>query len=187
MALKSSKNPNKHSHCQRSPSLLCRNASIGAPSSSTPTVTTHFVSPSCEGSRSQTMPFWRRRSCAVHGANERHGKEKQKQGYGPRLIVRNIKRIKMGQEITIAYTDLLQSKAMRQLDLWSKYRFIYCYERCSVVPFTYVDHALQVMVVDAKAYTYDDEVIKKAKAIGKPGLQKLDAVRLSEDIVEADD
>ncbi|KAL1333521.1 protein SET DOMAIN GROUP 41-like isoform X3 [Arachis ipaensis] len=50
----------------------------------------------------------------------------------------------MGQEITIAYTDLLQSKAMRQLDLWSKYRFIYCYERCSVVPFTYVDHALQL-------------------------------------------
>ncbi|KAL1333519.1 protein SET DOMAIN GROUP 41-like isoform X2 [Arachis ipaensis] len=81
----------------------------------------------------------------------------------------------MGQEITIAYTDLLQSKAMRQLDLWSKYRFIYCYERCSVVPFTYVDHALQVMVVDAKAYTYDDEVIKKAKAIGKPGLVEINA------------
>ncbi|KAK7362525.1 hypothetical protein VNO77_04641 [Canavalia gladiata] len=79
----------------------------------------------------------------------------------------------------------------------------------------------QVMVVDAEAYTYDDEVIKKAEAMGKPGLveiigrqdsfiftvestgaikasqlvlnaieilkQKLDAVRLSEDTVEADD
>ncbi|XLS94350.1 hypothetical protein HN51_070358 [Arachis hypogaea] len=76
------------------------------------------------------------------------------------------------------------------------------------------------MVVDAEAYTYDDEVIKKAEAMGKPGLikinakqdsfiftvettraikafqllnateilkQKLDGVRLSEDIVEADD
>ncbi|QHO49488.1 DNA-directed RNA polymerases II, IV and V subunit [Arachis hypogaea] len=42
------------------------------------------------------------------------------------------------------------------------------------------------MVVDAKAYTYDDEVIKKAKAMGKLGL-KLDAVHLSKDIVEADD
>lgn len=79
----------------------------------------------------------------------------------------------------------------------------------------------QVMVVDAEAYTYDDEVLKKAEAMGKPGLveiiarqdsfiftvestgavkssqlvlnaieilkQKLDAVRLSEDTVEADD
>ncbi|KAF6175356.1 hypothetical protein GIB67_009050 [Kingdonia uniflora] len=78
-----------------------------------------------------------------------------------------------------------------------------------------------VVVVDAEAYTYDDEVIKKAEAMGKPGLveiyakedsfiftvestgavkasqlvlnaieilkQKLDAVRLSEDTVEADD
>ncbi|KAI4298144.1 hypothetical protein L6164_031738 [Bauhinia variegata] len=79
----------------------------------------------------------------------------------------------------------------------------------------------QVVVVDPEAYTYDDEVIKKAEAMGKPGLvdviarqdsfiftvestgaikasqlvlnaieilkQKLDAVRLSEDTVEADD
>ncbi|KAL1178001.1 hypothetical protein V6Z11_A03G068200 [Gossypium hirsutum] len=80
---------------------------------------------------------------------------------------------------------------------------------------------LQVVVVDPEAYTYDDEVLKKAEAMGKPGLveiyakedsfiftvesigaikasqlvlnaieilkQKLDAVRLSEDTVEADD
>ncbi|XWS62942.1 hypothetical protein CRYUN_Cryun06bG0053900 [Craigia yunnanensis] len=79
----------------------------------------------------------------------------------------------------------------------------------------------QVVVVDPEAYTYDDEVIKKAQAMDKPGLveiyakedsfiftvestgavkasqlvlnaieilkQKLDAVRLSEDTVEADD
>ncbi|XP_044508046.1 DNA-directed RNA polymerases II, IV and V subunit 3-like [Mangifera indica] len=79
----------------------------------------------------------------------------------------------------------------------------------------------QVVVVDPEAYTYDDEVIKKAEAMGKPGLveiygkedgfiftvestgaikasqmvlnaievlkQKLDAVRLSEDTIEADD
>lgn len=76
-------------------------------------------------------------------------------------------------------------------------------------------------MVDAEAYTYDEEVIKKAEAMGKPGLveinarqdafiftvestgaikssqllmnaievlkQKLDAVRLSDDTVEADD
>lgn len=79
----------------------------------------------------------------------------------------------------------------------------------------------QVVVVDPEAYTYDDEVIKKAEAMGKPGLveiypkedcfiftvestgavkasqlvlnaidilkQKLDAVRLAEDTVDADD
>ncbi|KAB2633861.1 DNA-directed RNA polymerases II, IV and V subunit 3-like [Pyrus ussuriensis x Pyrus communis] len=79
----------------------------------------------------------------------------------------------------------------------------------------------KVVVVDPEAYTYDDEVIKKAEAMGKSGLvdisaredsfiftvestgaikaaqlllnaievlkQKLDAVRLSEDTVEADD
>ncbi|TYI04814.1 hypothetical protein ES332_A08G141100v1 [Gossypium tomentosum] len=78
-----------------------------------------------------------------------------------------------------------------------------------------------VVVVDPEAYTYDDEVLKKAEDMGKPGLveiyakedsfiftvestgaikasqlvlnaieilkQKLDAVRLSEDTVEADD
>ncbi|CAN1307541.1 DNA-directed RNA polymerases II, IV and V subunit 3 [Linum perenne] len=85
-----------------------------------------------------------------------------------------------------------------------------------------IDHnTQQVIVVDAEAYTYDDEVLKKTEAMGKPGLidirakedsfiftvettgaikasqlvvnaieilkQKLDAVRLSDDTVEADD
>ncbi|KAL5707065.1 DNA-directed RNA polymerases II [Ranunculus cassubicifolius] len=79
----------------------------------------------------------------------------------------------------------------------------------------------QVIVVDAEAYAYDEEVIKKAEAMGKPGLieiepkedsfiftvestgavkasklvlnaievlkAKLDAVRLSDDTLEADD
>ncbi|CAA6667242.1 unnamed protein product [Spirodela intermedia] len=58
----------------------------------------------------------------------------------------------------------------------------------------------QVIVADPEAYTYDEEVIKKAEAIGKPGLveiyaredsfiftQKLDAVRLSDDIQDNDD
>lgn len=31
-------------------------------------------------------------------------------GYGPRLIVRSIKRIKKGEELTVAYTDPLQPK-----------------------------------------------------------------------------
>ncbi|CAH9114966.1 unnamed protein product [Cuscuta europaea] len=79
----------------------------------------------------------------------------------------------------------------------------------------------QIVVVDAEAYTYDEEVLKKIASMDKPGLieinaredsfiftvestgaikasqlvlnaievlkQKLDAVRLSEDTVEADD
>ncbi|XP_021618488.1 DNA-directed RNA polymerases II, IV and V subunit 3 isoform X2 [Manihot esculenta] len=87
--------------------------------------------------------------------------------------------------------------------------------------FDFDPNTQQVIVVDPEAYTYDDEVIKKAEAMGKPGLvdirakedsfiftvestgaikasqlvlnaievlkTKLDAVRLSEDTVEADD
>ncbi|CAJ2666304.1 unnamed protein product [Trifolium pratense] len=66
---------------------------------------------------------------------------------GPRLIVRSIKRIKKGEEVTVAYTDLLQPKELRQSELWSKYRFICCCKRCSSQPFTYVDHALQEISV----------------------------------------
>ena len=33
----------------------------------------------------------------------------------------------------------------------------------------------QVTVCDAEAYTYDDEVIKKAEAMGKPGLVEINA------------
>lgn len=65
-------------------------------------------------------------------------------GYGPRLVVRSIKKIKKGEEVTVAYTDPLQPKAMRQSELWSKYRFICCCKRCSALPFSYVDHALQL-------------------------------------------
>ncbi|KAF2291136.1 hypothetical protein GH714_020314 [Hevea brasiliensis] len=63
--------------------------------------------------------------------------------YGPRMIVRSIKRIKRSEEVTVAYTDLLQPKAIRQSELWSKYRFICCCKRCSAFPPTYVDHILQ--------------------------------------------
>jgi len=37
----------------------------------------------------------------------------EKEGWmicGPKLIVRSIKRIKKGEEVTVAYTDLLQPK-----------------------------------------------------------------------------
>ncbi|KAK7270954.1 hypothetical protein RJT34_26499 [Clitoria ternatea] len=68
-------------------------------------------------------------------------------GFGPRLVVRSIKKIKKGEEVTVAYTDLLQPKAMRQLELWSKYRFTCCCKRCSALPFSYVDHALQEICV----------------------------------------
>ncbi|RVW61463.1 putative ribonuclease H protein [Vitis vinifera] len=34
-------------------------------------------------------------------------------------------------------------------------------------------HSLRVVVADAEAYTYDDEVLKKAEAMGKPGLVEI--------------
>jgi DNA-directed RNA polymerase II subunit RPB3 len=39
--------------------------------------------------------------------------------------------------------------------------------------FFYVNY--QVTVCDGEAYTYDDEVIKKAEAMGKPGLVEINA------------
>lgn len=36
---------------------------------------------------------------------------------GPRLIVRSIKKIKKGEEVTVAYTDLLQPKVCIKLML----------------------------------------------------------------------
>ncbi|KAI3757496.1 hypothetical protein L6452_05035 [Arctium lappa] len=62
---------------------------------------------------------------------------------GPRIVVRSMKPIKKGEQVTIAYTDLLQSKELRQLDLWSKYRFTCCCHRCVAVPLTSVDQHLQ--------------------------------------------
>ena len=38
-------------------------------------------------------------------------------GYGPRLVVRSIKKIKKGEEVTVAYTDILQSKVCFKLFL----------------------------------------------------------------------
>ncbi|KAF3445495.1 hypothetical protein FNV43_RR10671 [Rhamnella rubrinervis] len=63
--------------------------------------------------------------------------------YGPTIIVRSIKRIEKGEEVTVAYTDLLQPKAVRQSELWSRYRFICCCRRCSASPLAYVDRALE--------------------------------------------
>lgn len=34
----------------------------------------------------------------------------ERNGYGPRFIVRSIKAVNKGEEVTIAYTDLLQPK-----------------------------------------------------------------------------
>ncbi|XP_073279306.1 protein SET DOMAIN GROUP 41 [Primulina huaijiensis] len=92
-------------------------------------------------------------------------------GYGPRVIVRSIKAIERGEEVTIAYTDLLQPKEMRQEDLWLKYLFWCCCKRCSVPHSTYVDRALQ-MVSATNLYStnmisdhelYKDEEIKKLR------------------------
>ncbi|KAF9682759.1 hypothetical protein SADUNF_Sadunf05G0141900 [Salix dunnii] len=67
-------------------------------------------------------------------------------GSGPRVIVRSIKRIKKGEEVTVAYTDLLQPQEIRRSELWAKYRFICCCTRCIASPPSYVDHILQYCV-----------------------------------------
>ncbi|KAK3021229.1 hypothetical protein RJ639_045130 [Escallonia herrerae] len=68
-------------------------------------------------------------------------------GYGPRVVVRSIKAIKEGEEVSIAYTDLLQPKAMRKSDLWSKYRFICHCTRCCAWSLDHADQILQVRLL----------------------------------------
>ncbi|KAF9587259.1 hypothetical protein IFM89_039506 [Coptis chinensis] len=109
--------------------------------------------------------------------------------------------------------ELMESLSLEEKNVWI--------ESSPTKVFGIDPNTHQVMVVDAEAYTYDEEVIKKAEAMGKPGLveieakedsfiftvestgaikasqlvinaidvlkQKLDAVCLSDDTVEADD
>ncbi|KAF7811258.1 protein SET DOMAIN GROUP 41 [Senna tora] len=101
--------------------------------------------------------------------------KEEKQGYGPKIIVRSIKRIMKGEEVFVTYTDLLQPKATRQLELRSKYRFICCCERCSTLPFTYVDHALQAI----SAVNLDSSGLSSCSLVSRDK-----AVRLTEYIDE---
>lgn len=112
----------------------------------------------------------------------------------------------------------INEEMMEMLTLEEKTSFV---ESSPTKVFNLNPNTQQVEVVDPEAYTYDDEVLKKAEAMGKPGLveiyakedsfiftvestgavkasqlmlnaievlkQKLDAVRLSEDTVEADE
>ncbi|KAG8660613.1 protein SET DOMAIN GROUP 41 isoform X2 [Manihot esculenta] len=107
--------------------------------------------------------------------------------YGPRMIVRSIKRIKRSEEVTVAYTDLLQPKAIRRSELWSKYCFICCCKRCSASPPAYVDHILQEITAsnhapsrlssdhsssrdeaNRKLTDYVDEIISEYLSVGDP-------------------
>ncbi|KAE8726182.1 SET domain-containing protein, putative isoform 3 [Hibiscus syriacus] len=77
-------------------------------------------------------------------------------GYGPKIIVRSIKRIKKGEEVCVSYTDLLQPKAMRQSDLWFKYQFTCSCRRCAM------DEA------NKKLSDYVDKTINEFLSVGDP-------------------
>ncbi|XP_016650448.1 PREDICTED: disease resistance protein RPM1-like [Prunus mume] len=114
---------------------------------------------------------------------------------------------------TVTYEELMDMLTLDEKKAWV--------ESSPTKVFDFDPKIEKVVVVDPEAYTYDDQVIKKAEATGKPGLvdiiakedsfiftvestgavkasqlllnaievlnQKLGAVRLSEDTVEADD
>ncbi|KAK8538794.1 hypothetical protein V6N13_009166 [Hibiscus sabdariffa] len=107
--------------------------------------------------------------------------------YGPKIIVRSIKRIKKGEEVCVSYTDLLQPKATRQSDLWLKYQFTCSCRRCTMSPSTYVDHALEEILAsnlnsscpsfdldhyrdeaNKKLSDYVDETITEFLSVGDP-------------------
>ncbi|PIN01941.1 Histone-lysine N-methyltransferase [Handroanthus impetiginosus] len=69
----------------------------------------------------------------------------ERNDFGPRVVVHSIKAVNKGEEVTIAYTDLLQPKEMRQAELWSKYRFCCGCNRCGAVPTGYVDYTLNAL------------------------------------------
>ncbi|KAG8491033.1 hypothetical protein CXB51_014165 [Gossypium anomalum] len=89
--------------------------------------------------------------------------------YGPKIMVRSIKRIKKGEEVCVSYTDLLQPKAMRQSYLWFNHQFTCSCSRCTVSPSTFVDHALEEILASNPSFSsagldlnlYRDEVNKK--------------------------
>nr|TKS03648.1 protein SET DOMAIN GROUP 41 isoform X1 [Populus alba] len=98
------------------------------------------VMPFSEESRLRILPAGTKSDNGVHNNIEF---PKGCSGSGPRVIVRSIKRIKRGEEVTVAYTDLLQPKEIRRSELWGKYRFICCCTRCIASPPSHVDHVLQ--------------------------------------------
>ncbi|KAK7315253.1 hypothetical protein VNO77_33791 [Canavalia gladiata] len=133
--------------------------------------------------RHSQQPQMDGRVCGSSGEFEKEGEL----GYGPSLVLRSIKRIKKGEEVTVAYTDLLQPKAMRQLELGSKYLFLCRCKRCSALPFSYVDHALQEISIfshnssdswsnyeffkdmaDRRLTEYIDDVISEYLSVGDP-------------------
>lgn len=77
---------------------------------------------------------------------------------GPRIVVRSIKMINKGQQVTTAYTDLLQPKELRQSELWSKYRFTCYCNRCAAVPLTLVDRRLQEICHSCGSFLHNSRV-----------------------------
>ncbi|EOA36597.1 hypothetical protein CARUB_v10011796mg [Capsella rubella] len=91
-------------------------------------------------------------------------------GYGPKVIVRSIKRIKSGEEITVSYMNLLQPTGLRQSDLWSKYRFMCNCGRCVASPPAYVDSILEgVLALEPEKTTVRlfHGTTNKDEAVGK--------------------
>ncbi|CAL5027524.1 unnamed protein product [Urochloa decumbens] len=85
--------------------------------------------------------------------------------YGPRVVVRCTKPINKGDEVCIAYIDLLQTKETRHSDLWLKYKFICSCNRCIASPEPYVDLILNR---DAR------DLNKPEDAIAAPIVEDLD-------------
>ncbi|KAJ3675153.1 hypothetical protein LUZ60_004195 [Juncus effusus] len=113
-----------------------------------------LVVPSCSGDSSDVL----------EKGNYKKGATTQETNFGPRVIIRSIKPIKKGEQVCITYTDLLQPKDKRQLELWSKYRFICQCKRCSESPLNYIDY---ILTCDSKGLNSQDRTGTSASAASK--------------------
>ncbi|KAJ7541265.1 hypothetical protein O6H91_10G051700 [Diphasiastrum complanatum] len=64
---------------------------------------------------------------------------------GPCVFVRSILPITVGEEVCVAYIDLLKPKVTRKVELWEKYCFQCECPRCSQVPVSYSDKLLEAV------------------------------------------
>lgn len=73
------------------------------------------------------------------------------------LVVRSMRAIQPGEQVTISYTDLLQTLDERQQSLMQRYAFACCCQRCLDDSPTPGDWFLDAVAADGKRLIVDEQ------------------------------